>query len=253
MWTFLIVGNDASLAYSDRNKLISGNLYGPLMKYLETVPGPKLLVIDTLADTFAGNENDRAAVNAFIKQVLGSMIVKRECTVVLIGHPAKSNESQYSGSTAWNNAARTRLTLESHPNPYLTDYRMLTRSKSNYAKIGEQIELYYNSGVYEPVQSGEIVDTVTEKNKEIIFDEIAKQADTGKPYGMFNASVPNILNFEFTGSNGKKISKQEVKSLIDLLSREGRVRIVKGDKRGGNGLFPVNGCAVNRAVDEIAL
>src|SRR5262249_23821225 len=101
---------------------------------------PDLLVLDTLADVYGGNEIVRVQVNHFIKTVLGRLILKAKeagfiLTVLLLAHPSmagKASGSGASGSTAWENAVRARLYMR-RPEEGHFDERELIRAKANYA------------------------------------------------------------------------------------------------------------------------
>ena len=83
-----------------------------LQSYCEEDP-PALLVIDTLAKGYAGNENARHLVSAFLGawdwwgESLG-------CAILMLGHPPKSGAS-YSGTTGWLGGVRTFWSLEKKP------------------------------------------------------------------------------------------------------------------------------------------
>lgn len=76
--------------------------------------GAVLLIVDSLAGAYAGDENTRALVRAFCAD-WDAWATLNGCTVMLIAHPSKGNdgsvENDYSGSTDWHNAARWRWTL----------------------------------------------------------------------------------------------------------------------------------------------
>ena len=75
-----------------------------------------VLMIDGVADTYAGNENDRAQVKKFVNSLL-SLIDEERGAVLLLAHVNKSTASGgttsegYSGSTQWHNAVRARWYL----------------------------------------------------------------------------------------------------------------------------------------------
>lgn len=122
---------------------------------------PSLVILDTLADVYGGNELDRVQVNYFCKTVLGGIIKLQESrghllTIQQLGHPSVSGGAAgggrgYSGSTAWNNSVRSRAYL-TRPDDEGPDARLLTRGKSNYAKSGDGtgIRLIYSDGVLMP-------------------------------------------------------------------------------------------------------
>lgn len=116
---------------------------------------PSLLILDTLADIYGGNEIDRVQVNYFIKTVLGGLIRERgpeaPLTVLLLGHPSVSGKADgrgFSGSTAWNNSVRSRMYLQK-PDDGASEERILTRGKANYAASGDDtaVRLFYANGV----------------------------------------------------------------------------------------------------------
>jgi RecA-family ATPase len=81
-----------------------------------TAAGAGLIVIDNASDAFAGNENERRQVRAFIRMLTG-IARTNDAGLLLLAHVDKnaakygSNGNAYSGSTAWHNSARSRLAL----------------------------------------------------------------------------------------------------------------------------------------------
>lgn len=118
---------------------------------------PALAVVDTAADTFSGNENDRQEVRQYVQRCLTSVAVEFDCSVLLCAHPSKSGIASGEGdggNTAWNNSVRSRLYMErpKEPGEGETDpdssERILSRKKSNYAAKGETIRVYWGQGVF---------------------------------------------------------------------------------------------------------
>lgn len=117
---------------------------------------PVLVVFDTLADYFGGNENDRAQVRQFVGLLRG-VAIEFNCAVLLLAHPSLTglnSGSGSSGSTAWSNSVRSRLYLDrikgeggSEPDP---DLRVLSAKKSNYGPIGAEIRLRWRDGRFVP-------------------------------------------------------------------------------------------------------
>ncbi|HVO01645.1 MAG TPA: AAA family ATPase [Candidatus Cybelea sp.] len=134
----------------------------------------RLVLLDSLHDVFTGNENYRPAVKAFVR-ALAQMARRLDAAVVVLAHPSMSGldrGSGTSGSTAWNNAVRSRL--------YLTRRepgrggakdgaagdaraRVLKTMKANYGAIGTTIALRWEKGVFvaeePPAVEGEVVPT----------------------------------------------------------------------------------------------
>lgn len=112
---------------------------------------PAVVVIDTLADTFGGNEIDRTQARQFIA-MLRRLAIEFRTAVVVLAHPSQSgmtSGSGTSGSTGWSNSVRSRLYLkrdEKRPNT-----RTLELMKSNYGAIGKQITLEWQHGAFIPI------------------------------------------------------------------------------------------------------
>lgn len=115
---------------------------------------PVLLVLDTAADLYGANENDRALVRQFISLLRG-LAIRYRVAIVLLSHPSLSgmnSGSGTSGSTAWSNSVRSRLYLGRvktsdgrEPDP---DARVLTTKKSNYGPVGTEIGLKWVDGIF---------------------------------------------------------------------------------------------------------
>lgn len=105
----------------------------PLFKALQAEARkvrPVLIVLDNIAQMFTGNENDRAQVTAFCNLLTG-LALDVDAAILLVGHTAKGEGSQFSGSTAWDAAVRARLFLSRGDDGVLT----LAKAKSNYAAL----------------------------------------------------------------------------------------------------------------------
>lgn len=181
-------GENNLLASPDgKGGLCAGPFTAELRNGLEIL-NPRLLILDTLADVFGGNEVDRVQVNFFLKTLLGGLILEREAqghslTVLLLGHPSVSGMAEggrgFSGSTAWENGVRTRLYL-SKPENAGPDERMLSRGKANYAGGDDgELALLWGQGVFLRVDpNGGGVDQMART----IRTEVRGAWDIGAPY-----------------------------------------------------------------------
>ena len=116
-------------------------LYTPLLDELREQAsdvGAQVVILDNVAQLYGASENDRHAVTAFMNALAGALPGR---AIVLLAHPARSAGSEFSGSSAWENCARTRLYLgtrlpdqkleaDEHP---ADDIRYLARRKANYS------------------------------------------------------------------------------------------------------------------------
>lgn len=143
--------------FLDRDKF--GKAKGPsavFFQVLETVQrlGVRLVILDGLHDLFDGNENSRPEARQFVN-LLRRIALAIDGAVVLCAHPSLAglnSGSGTSGSTAWNNAVRSRLYLarpvtegDTPPDPDLREMRTM---KANYGKVGERIRLRWQQGVF---------------------------------------------------------------------------------------------------------
>ena len=59
----------------------------------------KLVIIDTVADTFPGNENDRGQVRQYVQSALGYIAREIEGTVIACAHPSRLGMSSGTGDS----------------------------------------------------------------------------------------------------------------------------------------------------------
>lgn len=110
---------------------------------------PDVVILDTLADIYGGSEIDRAQVNRFVKQVLGSLVEPVGASCLVLGHPSVGGRAEgRSGSTAWSNAARSRLYLRYPDKKETGNLRELEGMKSNYAPKGLRINVRWERGAF---------------------------------------------------------------------------------------------------------
>jgi RecA-family ATPase len=137
----------------------------------------KLVIADTLADVFGGNENDRVQARAFVQTALGGMARETGGAVLALAHPSLSGASSgtgTSGSTGWIGTFRSHMHLSSPKSddgeqPDI-DARVLTRIKASYARRGETIDIRWKDGVFvTPYVSSGFVGSIEKRNCEDIF------------------------------------------------------------------------------------
>jgi len=160
---------------SDVAKAARTATFGQVQDEIKTW-GTELIVLDTVSDIFAGNENYRYQVKSFVT-ILRRLAIINNGGVVLTAHPSKSSMqdgSGFSGSTAWNGAVRNRLYLstpkrkgdEDDDGP--TDERILKIMKSNYSPFGEKIKIQWQSGVFVPTETsgrGSLIDRLADNDR----------------------------------------------------------------------------------------
>jgi RecA-family ATPase len=117
----------------------------------------KLVIVDTAADVFGGNENDRGQVRQFVSRALGSIAQAIGGAVMLCAHPSRSGLATGEGdggSTGWSNAFRSRLFMRTPEHDagasFDANARILQRRKANYAARADEIRLRWRAGCIEP-------------------------------------------------------------------------------------------------------
>lgn len=162
--------------------------------------GAELVILDNIARLFGGNENDRHQVCAFVT-MLNAAAAPTQAGIVLLGHPAKSAGSEFSGSTAWEGAVRTRLYLgaklpdDKGDDGEATDdtIRYLCRRKANYS-TKDWRRIKYVNGVMVPeiVNDRPAAPVGGDFAKDIVLSAVRRLAAL-KEFGTASSASPNYL------------------------------------------------------------
>jgi hypothetical protein len=117
------------------------------------------LFLDNIAQTYGANENDRHHVTSFVNGIIG-LVPDRACSHVLLGHPSRGLGSEFSGSSAWENAVRMRwymgatLPDQKQDEPAEAqdpNVRFIAKRKANYS-LKDYRKLLWKDGVFVPEQ-----------------------------------------------------------------------------------------------------
>jgi RecA-family ATPase len=109
---------------------------------------PKLLILDTAADVFGGDEINRKQVRFFVS-VLRRLAMECDLAVLLLSHPSvqgMQSGTGLSGSTAWNNSVRSRLYFTADKAD--EDLRLPKNMKANYGRKGAETKLRWHDGAF---------------------------------------------------------------------------------------------------------
>ncbi len=161
-WLFLIDASDVDPALFRENKTGSGAhaflsfetaMLGKLAAMAKKIDAG-LVVVDNASDAFDDDEIKRARVRAFIR-ALRTRLARPGRAVLLLAHISKAGAiaggkgrgggEDYSGSTAWHNSVRSRLSLA--PAPEGEDGMLISHEKANLGMKADQVRIEWVDGV----------------------------------------------------------------------------------------------------------
>jgi RecA-family ATPase len=188
------LGEDNSLMAFENGRARRTRLFGELLTAaVEHHAG--LVITDTLADVFSGNENDRAQARQFAQAALGHIARATGAASLTLAHPSltgSNNGSTGSGSTGWKGTFRSQLYMESpkpeEGEPADPDIRVLRRAKANFARRDETIELRWQAGVFVPLhaQAGIIASIERQTCENVFLDLLAEMDHENQPVSSNN-------------------------------------------------------------------
>lgn len=223
------LGFDNQICVSEYGKLIYTDNLLRLKEQAMDI-GAKIVILDNVAQIYGASENDRPSVTAFLNALCGAL---PHTAILLLGHPSRGLNSEFSGSSAWENVARTRLYLGANlpdvkqdDEPNADNIRYLARRKGNYSSKDWR-RCTYRDGVLMPEESsdsGGIVSTLrAAKAERVILDGLRKLADLGI-YPTDSATSPRFLPRalgEYTLNDG--MSRTELAAAMRKLIMDGRL------------------------------
>jgi RecA-family ATPase len=229
-----LAGEDALLAVLDR----SGRVLSPSPLFHEidrriAAETPSLVVLDTLADLFPGNENDRAQARQFVGLLRG-LAIRHDCAMLLLAHPSLSGLNSgtgTSGSTGWNNSVRSRLYLERviqdgyEADP---DARLLSTKKANYGRTGGEISVTWRDGVFvaDAPETGLDRMATTAKAERVFLKLLDLLAAQGRRVnaGGGQTYAPTVF---LSHPEAEGVNKRGFRSAMESLLAAGKIRLAE--------------------------
>jgi RecA-family ATPase len=192
---------------------------------------PALVVCDTLADTFAGNENDRMLAKQFVRLV-HKLVRPHGGTGIIIAHPSVDGMRSgrgTSGSTGWSNSLRWRAYLErvldeggGEPDD---KQRLFSTKKNNYGAIGGQIRLRWVDGYFRTDGAAAVDPLTAEAHAETVFlDLLASYNRQGRVVSATKSAnyAPTLFSRD---PQVKGLRFKPLESAMNRLFTKGLVRI----------------------------
>ena len=144
--------SDAAMAVADRHTGIMRptRIMQEIAAAISAV-APALVVVDNVAATFAGNQNDRVSVRSYVNLWRQIAHGPSKPAVLLLDHPSLSgltNGTGRGGNMDWRNAVRSALWLHAPSDAAEADrgIRILETAKSNYGPPGNPVRLQWADG-----------------------------------------------------------------------------------------------------------
>jgi RecA-family ATPase len=203
----------------------------PLFESLRTAAlkiRPALIVVDSIAATFGGNQNDRVHARSFVG-MFRRLARDADCAVLLLDHPSLSGITSGTGrggSVDWQNATRGRMYFETVTDDDDGAERVLTVKKTNYAKEGERITLRWQDGCFVPLGTAPpparaAADAIADQAYLDCLDIMTAQGrnvfpGTGKNY------APGVFA-DMAEAKAKGINKRGLEAAQDRLLRAGTI------------------------------
>ena len=227
-----LAGLDAVLAAPMKPGLIAATaVWRGLLAIVERIK-PCLVIIDTLADAYAGNENARPEVRQFIGLLRG-LAIEHELAVVMLAHPSLAgiaSGSGSSGSTAWSNSVRSRLYLDKLKAPdgeeLDGDLRMLSTKKLNYGPDTLKMRLRWSDGCF--VLDGDVKEfdraVVDAKAERVFLELLVSLAAQGRTASPNRGSTYAPALFEKLPT-AQGVSRKAFAAAMERLLTAGRIRV----------------------------
>jgi len=213
---------------------------------------PELVILDTLADLFAGNENVRTQARQFVQNCCGIIAREVNAAVLVCAHPSDSGiqrKTGTGGSTAWNNTFRARWYFARLEDENASsEMRELSLKKSNYSASQTKIAVRWDNGIfirddeYKPSTSLERrinkFDDARDKKSNEILNLIYDSATAGDAYTM--SQFAEI--FEGGGTKYGLGSKRTIQNRLDVLATKGFIKFFQNGEDYGLAKLPRSKC-----------
>lgn len=224
------LGNELA-TFDAENKLRPSPSFQMLRATIEQSKA-QLVVLDNAAHLFAGNENDRQQVTAFVN-LLYSLCQDLGATVILVAHSNKAGDT-YSGSTAWLNAVRSQIVLARPEDSHDPDERLLTLGKANYARQGQELRfrwhnfaLILNDQLPEDTRAAFAANAAASGANEAFIACLRARDGQGDGRRVGPSPGPNYAPSQFEGMpQAKHYKKADLKRAMDRLFEVGRIKSV---------------------------
>ncbi|TIP03854.1 MAG: AAA family ATPase [Mesorhizobium sp.] len=190
---------------------------------------PKLIVLDTVADLFAGDEIKRGQARQFIT-MLRKLAIRINCAVILLAHPSvqgMTSGTGTSGSTGWSNSSRSRLYLTRGDKDDDSDLRVLKTMKINYGKVGGELKLRWHEGAFvlDDGKPSPAAGLIARRDDELFRELISAINRSGQRVAPTKGVnyAPNVLALR---PEAKGVSKKALEAAMHRLLAAGLIKVI---------------------------
>ena len=191
-----------------------------------------VVIVDNASDVFAANENDRAEVRGFMR-CLNAIAHGTGAAVLLLAHVDKASvrmgagtdsQSTYSGSTAWNNSARSRWAMTRE-----NECIALRHEKCNLGPLQEELRLEFDTQakVFRPFGTSPGASAaaalVRNTHRAAILKLFQAAAHAGQRLSMSATANNNAYRVLKSEAEFPRIQRSEFFSMLYQLQRDGLV------------------------------
>ena len=196
----------------------------------------EVVIIDNASDVFADNENDRTCVRGFMR-CLNTIAHGTGAAMLLLAHVDKASvragagldsNSTFSGSTAWNNSARSRWAMVRDDNSIVVRHE-----KCNLGPLQEEIRLEFDSAAkvfkrFGTVPATILAQTVLRNGQRAGILKLLSQAENaGQRLSMKLRSNNNAYVILRKSQDFPRIGRDDFFSILYDMQREGLITEVE--------------------------
>ncbi|NBW17833.1 MAG: hypothetical protein EBR82_58630 [Caulobacteraceae bacterium] len=196
-----------------------------------------VVIVDNASDVYADNENDRGRVRQFVR-ALTRLVRDRNGAVLLLAHVDKSTargsaagSESYSGSTAWHNSVRSRLSMAEEDG-----HIVVRHEKANYGPRAADVRLV-RSGAILRLVGEHAIDPAAGMRRDMELAAVLKLMLDFEQRGERISTAPNQPNNPYRLlSSEKQFPRSITKSGMNSVMRELERRrfITKREDRTAN-------------------
>lgn len=222
----------AVFAVPDRSGIMQPT---PLFRQIEAAIAkvrPVLVLVDNVAATFTGNQNDRVMVRSYVN--LWRTIARQPShpAVLLLDHPSLSgltNGSGRGGNMDWRNSVRSALYLRVPDDKTEAErgIRVLETQKSNYGPTGQAVRLQWGDGGLALEQAPNSLVRIAEDAKvdDVFLRLLDKRNAQARPVRPGTGRDYAPAEFE-DDADARGIRSKAFKASMDRLLTAGKIKIV---------------------------